>query len=124
MEQKQVRADDLPDAACVEEINDLIRTLVINQNVSNAMEYFRIAAFLRSIATMPAYEFEALVKSARRLADHCVKSINGGMERMSPPAREAARRMGMIPSPIDVSDVMRYVSEAEAQLRQFRRQVE
>ena len=85
------------------------------------MDFFRQAEFLLSVVRMPDDDFETLCRLARQLAHRGCSEINNKLRNLPQAARELAQELGLIPKPIDSTDIMRYISEAEHDLRKLRK---
>lgn len=105
----------------VEPIGEFIRNVQIRQHVNQSMDFFRQAAFMIGVVRMSEEDFELLCRFARQLAHRGCTALNASLETLPDAAREVAQELGMIPKAIDSTDLMRYISEAENDLRKLRK---
>jgi hypothetical protein len=93
----------------------------VNVQTAQALSFMSTAFFLTAVVDMPDEKFEHLCRYSRKLAATSIKEIEARMATIPKAERERAQLAGQLPEVPELSNTMRYFSEAESRLRQLRR---
>lgn len=86
-----------------------------------AMNFFKQAEFNRRIREMTDEEFETLCKDTRQLVSSSLAVHNKAARAVTEATRDAMTNTVYWPQSVDITTVMRYVSEIEQNLRNLRK---